>query len=408
MIYRTIILNKAWFLLLPFLLFLSSCEKKTSEDGIRNLKAKTPDRTISWVKKQEISGLKLDHLSMAWNGSSLLFSASEKKVTTDPISGQIMIGISQNKNGSFTDWRVNNPIKNLFLAGSGSQLLIETEDNRVQFYRDWHDNLNFITLDEKYEKAVLAPTGKWILAEEVVDKNSATGTITIFTDIGKIAGTVTTPSARMKYLKYFPFLSHHQRWLLISEKGEITYYDGDKLIWRKQLVGNPGLVASSFLEGGQILFSTDQNPSRLSMFNDLGEVTANAEIEGEVVSLACSKLGGNCAVLSRTKENQMLSFLTKDLKNIFSYETNTVPGEKSKVVIADQGKIILAGMKEKSGDYIYAWNESGMAQWKIKLKEGLRDFVVSWDGKWITVLTKNNQVLFYDNHTKIQTPPKTK
>ena len=174
--------------------------------------------------------------------------------------------------------------------------------------------------------------------------------------------------------------------------------NGKELLWKAKVQGTPGPVASSILEGEIIMVASSGDKDRINIFNGKGNLTGSALFPGTVSSLSCSNMGNICAAYGNSKTGQQISVYTPDGKEAGGYHVKEKAEMDSRVFVVDKGSAIVAGVKDKGVWSIYALDNKGTPIWYAPIKEGLKDFIISWDGKRIAVITEDARLLFFQQN----------
>jgi len=349
--------------------------------------AATPTHQQRWAWRKSFKNMELGNLAMAWNGSKLVFSVTQR-AAPEKQQGDVIIGLDH-AGAALTDWRIDKKASRLSLNGAGSKLLIETRGGSLLFYDKWDTSKEAVPLPHAAPGAALSPRGELIIN---LASTSAQGAQALDTS-GAVLWSYPEQSLKNPF---FPFISQERQVVWTSKTNELLLTDGEKTVWKAPLTGTPVSLASSFLEGGVIAVATGGEKGELGFYNEKGALTGSAPFRGNAVSLSCSDKGNACAVLANGPEGQRLSVYTPKGKELWRYNVKTGARSPSSLVVADHGQVVIAGFEERGKWSLRAWDIKGKPLWTAPVEGGLADFKVSWNGKRIAVITKDGRIAFFD------------
>jgi len=353
----------------------------------------TPAKQVYWAWRKSFKDIDLRNLALAWNGSKLIFSASEK---TGPnrSRGDVIVGIGSDGK-ALRDWLARGSVRKLSFDGEGKHLLAELADGNFLLYGDWSAEQEPVFVGKSLSGAILSPKGDYFLVSAPVSSLSDQRSFHALSSKGELLwycpGEPAHPGPVL-----FPFLEKDRQVLYGSKNNELVLSDGPNVLWKVQLQGRPIALASSFLEGGVIAATTSGEKGEVRFFDDKGATTGFALFPGGALSLSCSKIGNYCAALSNGPDEQRLSLFMPNGKEVWRHVIKTRAPSPSSAVVADQGRMVIAGFEEKGQWSLRAWDSKGKPLWTAPIEGGLADFKVSWSGKRIAVLTKDGRIAFFD------------
>ncbi len=351
----------------------------------------SPSERINWAWRKSFKNYELGNLALAWNGSKLVFSATETGTPTKS-PGYIIIGLDH-AGGVLRDWRASGNVRGLSLDGAGKQLLAELENGRLLFSDDWGAREEPITLRNSSPGAILSPKGDFILVSATSTTSRDQQRLQALSHAGDVLWSLPDTHAGPAL---FPFLSKDKQILSVSKNNELVLSDGKDTVWKADLPARPVSVVSSRLEGGVIAASIGGDKGEIHFFNDNGISTGSAAFPGDAISLSCSDIGISCAALANGPKYQRLSLYTPDGKEVWRYVVKKPAMSLSSVKVTDHGLVAIAGFEEKGKWSLRAWSNKGEPLWIAPIEGGLVDFKVSWNGKRIAVITSDGRIAFYD------------
>ncbi|MBI3580979.1 MAG: PQQ-binding-like beta-propeller repeat protein [Nitrospinae bacterium] len=340
-----------------------------------------------WSWKREIKGVELGNLAAPWNGADVFFTitapASEK---TDKKEGDVIAAVSANSKIS-GEMAGDIFVKSLYSDGPGERLLAETKDGKFFAWPDWKKG------GDKKATAVNYPAGtvpsQTLKTAVFVDK--AKKEATIYGHDGKKLRSYPLASIPASVpAAWSPFFKDEEFVLIVSADGEASYYNREQKLWSLSLGGPAKAVASSYMKGDLLAFGTGDGV--LLADARTGTLKGRLSLKNEGQQLDCSQDAGFCAVIGG---GRLVAFSAEG-KELWSRKLNEKPrGSFLKVQALAKGSQVIAGLEEKDGPELEAFNDKGEIIWRAPLGAGVLDYRVSWGGDAVAALYKD--VITYYN-----------
>lgn len=354
--------------------------------------AAAPETRLNWAWRRHFKNMEVGNLAMAWNGSRMVFSVTEKAAGSP--KGDVIIG-ADNTSAVLKDWRAGGKVGRLSLSGDGKRLLTELEDGGLLFYDDWKSGKKPAKIKSSSPGALMSPEGDFI-AISAKKTSRDQPNIEVVSGSGKQLWSY-HDFAGDSLKTLFPFLKNKKQMVFASSSGAVHLLDEGKLVWKAAAQGTPLALSSSFLEGGLLAIAGNGDENNIRFFyNRKGSITGSAGFKGKITSLSCSDIGNACAALGKSGNRQRLAVYAPDGKELWKYTLKALPGYDSSVAIAAHGTIVIAGFEEAGEWSLRAWDIKGRPLWTAPIEGGLADFKVSWNGKRIAALTRDGRVAFFE------------
>jgi hypothetical protein len=344
--------------------------------------AKEADPKVKrWTWKREIKGVQLGNLAAPWNGSTVFFTiTAPSSMKTDKQEGDVIAAVGENS-AIVGEMGGDILVKSLYSEGAGDQLLAETKDGKFFFWPDWKKRSG-----EK--KAIDYPVGA---------VPSQTLKTAIFVDKGKKEATIYGQDGK-KLRSYplksipdsvpavsSPFFKDEEFVLIISAEGDVTYYNREKKLWSLSLGAPAKAVASSYMKDERLAFGTKDGI--ILVDGKDGTLKGKVSLKNDKLQLDCAQDGSFCAAIGG---GRLISFQWGDSKEAWSHNLDAKPRRSFlKLQALAKGNQVIAGLEEKDGPEIEAFDEKGEIIWRAPLGAVVLDYRVSWGGDAIAALYKD-------------------
>ncbi len=344
-----------------------------------------------WTWKREIKGVKLGNLAAPWNGSDVFFTitapASEK---TDKKAGDIIAAVGGDSKIT-GEMGGDTFVKSLYASGPGDDLMAEMKDGKFFAWPKWRLGADKGTAVDYPAGTVPSQTFKTAVFVDKAKKEA-----TIYGQNGKKLRSYPLASIPASVpAAWSPFFKDEEFVLVISAEGEVTYYNREQKLWSLSLGAPAKAVASSYMKGELLAFGIGDGVVLVDA--NTGTLKGRLSFKNERQQLDCSQDAGFCAVIgSDAGGGGRLVAFSADGKELWSRKLEAKPRKSFlKVQALAKGSQVIAGLEEKNGPEVEAFDDKGGIIWRAPLGGGVLDYRVSWGGDAVAALYKD--VITYYN-----------